>query len=164
MMRLALEKLLAGLLVILFSATVLTVIWQVIGRYILDAPSSDTEEIARFLLIWLGTVSMAYAFAKRMHVGVDLISARLAPASRVSAARAIWLICAIFALGVMVYGGGLLVNITMTLGQTSAAMGIPMWTIYTIMPLSGLVIAYFAISFLIEGISTDSAPDAGEQK
>lgn len=164
MMRLAIEKLLAGLLVVLFSATVLTVIWQVIGRYVLDAPSSDTEEIARFLLIWLGTVSMAYAFAKRMHVGVDLMSARLAPAARVKAARAIWIMCAIFALAVMVYGGGLLVNITATLGQTSSALGIPMWTIYTIMPLSGVVITYFAISFLIEGLSTDSEPTSGEQQ
>lgn len=164
MMRLAIEKLLAGLLVILFSATVLTVIWQVIGRYVLDAPSSDTEEIARFLLIWLGTVSMAYAFAKRMHVGVDLMSARLAPAARVKAARAIWIMCAIFALTVMVYGGGLLVNITATLGQTSSALGVPMWTIYTIMPLSGVVITYFAISFLIEGLSTDSEHTSGEQQ
>jgi len=148
----------------LFSATVLTVIWQVIGRYVLDAPSSDTEEIARFLLIWLGTVSMAYAFAKRMHVGVDLMSARLAPAARVKAARAIWIMCAIFALTVMVYGGGLLVNITATLGQTSSALGVPMWTIYTIMPLSGVVITYFAISFLIEGLSTDSEHTSGEQQ
>ncbi len=162
MMRIVIEKMLAGFLVLLFSATVLTVLWQVIGRYILEAPSSATEEIARFLLIWLGMVSMAYAFAKRMHVGVDLISARLSPGSRVNAARAIWLACAVFALAVMVYGGGLLVKVTATLGQTSAALGLPMWTIYAIMPLSGLVIAYLAISFLIEGILTDNEPASGE--
>ncbi len=161
-MRLVIEKVLAGVLVLLFSATVLTVLWQVIGRYVLEAPSSATEEIARFLLIWLGMVSMAYAFAKRMHVGVDLISARLSPGSRVNAARAIWLACAIFALTVMVYGGGLLVKITATLGQTSAALSLPMWTVYTIMPLSGLVISYLAISFLIEGISTEDEPASGE--
>lgn len=162
MMRMMIEKMLAGILVLLFSATVLTVLWQVIGRYVLEAPSSATEEIARFLLIWLGMVSMAYAFARRMHVGVDLISSRLSASSRVTAARAIWLSCAAFALAVMVYGGGLLVKVTATLGQTSAALGLPMWTIYTVMPLSGLVISYFAISFLIEGISTENEPAAGE--
>lgn len=162
MMRMMIEKALAGILVALFSATVLTVLWQVIGRYLLEAPSSATEEIARFLLIWLGMVSMAYAFAKRMHVGVDLISARLSAGSRINAARAIWLACAVFALTVMVYGGGLLVKITGTLGQTSAALGLPMWTIYAIMPLSGLVISYLAISFLIEGTPTENEPPKGE--
>lgn len=154
-MRLMVEKALAGILVLLFSATVLTVIWQVIGRYLLEAPSSATEEIARFLLIWLGMVAMAYAFAKRMHVGVDLISARLSPNARKSTARVIWLACAAFAIAVMVYGGGLLVKVTATLGQTSAALGLPMWTIYTIMPVSGVVVAYFALSFMIEGIDTE---------
>lgn len=162
MMRIVVEKALAGLLVILFSATVLTVIWQVIGRYVLEAPSSATEEIARFLLIWLGMVSMAYAFAKRMHVGVDLISARLSPSGRKISARAIWLACAAFALAVMVYGGGLLVNVTATLGQTSAALGLPMWMIYSIMPASGLVIAYLAIAFMIEGSATDVETTAGD--
>ena len=157
-MRLLIEKALAGVLIALFIATVLTVTWQVIGRYVLEAPSSATEEIARFLLIWLGTLSAAYAFARRMHVGVDLISAHMSEASRTLLARMIWLICAAFALMVMVYGGGMLVNITRTLGQTSAALGLPMWTIYTVMPLSGLIIAYFAISFLIAGTPSDHAP------
>ncbi|TWJ06676.1 TRAP transporter small permease [Altererythrobacter ishigakiensis] len=162
MMRIMLEKALAGILVLLFSATVITVVWQVIGRYVLEAPSSATEEIARFLLIWLGMVSMAYAFARRMHVGVDLISARLSPSGRISAARAIWLACAAFALIVMVYGGGLLVKVTATLGQTSAALGLPMWTIYGIMPVSGLVIAYFSFSFMLEGTATETENLEGE--
>ncbi len=161
-MRIMVEKALAGLLVVLFSATVITVIWQVVGRYLLEAPSSATEEIARFLLIWLGMVSMAYAFAKRMHVGVDLISARLSPKGRNTSARAIWLTCAAFALAVMVYGGGLLVNVTATLGQTSAALGLPMWMIYAIMPASGLIIAYFAISFMVDGSATDADNTAGD--
>lgn len=150
-MRTLIERLLAITLIGLFIATVLTVTWQVIGRYVLVAPSSATEEIARFLLIWLGTLSAAYAFACRMHVGVDLISSRIGESSRRLVASLIWLTSAMFALGVMVYGGLQLVNITRTLGQTSAALGFPMWTIYTVMPLSGLIMAYFAIAFLVEG-------------
>lgn len=154
-MREMIEKALAGILVVLFIATVLTVTWQVIGRYVLAAPSSATEEVARFLLIWLGTLSAAYAFARRMHVGVDLVTAKLSPAATIRLARMIWTLSAVFALGVMVFGGATLVNITRTLGQTSAAMGLPMWTIYTVMPISGLIIAYFAIAFLFEGISSE---------
>ncbi|WP_394728838.1 TRAP transporter small permease [Altererythrobacter sp. GH1-8] len=163
MMRTKVEQLLAALLVILSVATLATVVWQVIGRYLLEAPSSATEEIARFLLIWLGMVSMTYAFARRMHVGVDLISARLSPSRQVFAARGIWLACIVFALSVMVYGGGLLVRITATLGQTSAALTLPMWVIYSVMPACGLIIAYFAVSFLLEGIATEPEASEGDQ-
>ena len=45
------EKGLGALLVAIFAATVLMVTWQVVGRHVLSAPSSATEEIARFLLI-----------------------------------------------------------------------------------------------------------------
>lgn len=161
-MRRALERMLAGVLVVLFIATVLTVAWQVIGRYVLETPSSATEEVARFLLIWLGMLSLTYAFAKRMHVGVDLISAHMTPAKRKLAARTIWLACALFALLVMVYGGGRLVQVTATLGQTSAALGLPIWSIYAIMPVSGLIIAYFAIAFLVEGAEGDAEPVPGD--
>lgn len=152
------EKTLGHVLVGIFVATVLMVTWQVIGRHLLSAPSSATEEIARFLLIWLGSLATAYAFTRRMHVGVDLISARLSESRKVLAARAIWIACAAFALSVMVYGGGLLVNVTATLGQTSPALGLPIWTVYTVMPISGLIITFFALSFLIEGAASEAAP------
>ena len=163
-MRILIEKALAALLVLLFSATVLTVLWQVFGRYLLEAPSSATEEIARFLLIWLAMISMAYAFARRMHVGVDLISGKLSGKARRGMARAIWLLCAFFAMSVMVYGGGLLVRVTATLGQTSAALGLPMWTVYLIMPITGLVITCLAFSFLIEGLETEVEQAPGEER
>ena len=93
-----------------------------------------------------------------MHVGVDLISARLTEKSRVLVSRIIWVACVLFAFMVMVYGGGLLVNVPATLGQTSPALGLPIWTVYTVMPISGLIIAFFAITFLIEGAASEASP------
>lgn len=150
-MRAAIEKMLGWALVLLFLATVVTVIYQVMGRYVLASPSSATEEIARFLLIWMGMVASAYTFARRMHVGVDIIANRFAPKMRRTMRKATWAVCALFAILVLVYGGGMLVSITMTLGQSSPALGLPMWTIYTVVPLSGVVITYYALSFLIFG-------------
>ncbi len=155
-MRNLIEKTVAGLLVAIFTATVLAVCWQVVGRYLLSSPSSATEEIARFLLIWLGMLAMVYAFIMRMHVGVDLITARMAPSSHKNLSRLIWLICAVFALTVLVYGGGRLVNITMTLGQTSPSLGLPMWTIYTVLPISGVIVTFYALAYLREGALQDA--------
>lgn len=145
------ERALGYVLALLFLASVLTVLWQVVGRYVLQSPSSVTEEISRFLLIWLGMLSAAYAFARRMHVGVDLMSAMLSGRARKVVGKAIWSACAAFAILVLVYGGGRLVEITATLGQTSAALDLPMWIIYTVLPISGVLVAYFALSFLLQG-------------
>ena len=46
----ALKWTLAGLML----SIVLVVCWQVVSRYLLNAPSSITEELSRCLLIWIG--------------------------------------------------------------------------------------------------------------
>lgn len=155
-MRKLIERFIGRALAALFSATILVVCLQVIGRYVLETPSSATEEIARFLLIWLGMLSMVYAFVMRMHVGVDLISAKLSASANRNLSRLIWALCAVFALAVLVYGGGRLVNITATLGQSSPALGLPMWTIYTILPISGIIVALYALGFVREGALQDA--------
>ena len=60
-----LDSVLAFILMILMATIVIDVTWQVLSRFIVGNPSSVTEEIARFLLIWIGLLGAAYAF--RMH-------------------------------------------------------------------------------------------------
>ena len=47
-----LNNVLNGLLVSLMLGLIASVTWQVVSRYLLGDPSSVTEELARFLLIW----------------------------------------------------------------------------------------------------------------
>jgi len=61
------DILLRWFLIILAVLMVLTVTWQVFSRYALRAPSSLTEELARFQLIWLGLLGAVYTFRNRMH-------------------------------------------------------------------------------------------------
>ena len=61
-----LDKFLRGMLVFLMTAMVFSVSWQVVSRYLFSSPSSWTEEVARFLLIWIGTLGAAYAFRTNM--------------------------------------------------------------------------------------------------
>ena len=161
-MRDRIESILGWFLVFIFLATTVAVVWQVIGRYLLDAPSSATEEIARFMLIWMGMLSTCYGFSRRMHVGVDLISSKLARSQRRAITRFIWGTCALFALLVLVYGGGRLVQTTATLGQVSPALGMPVWIVYMVVPISGILIAFFALAFMLRGESIRPAYEEAE--
>ncbi len=48
------DKVIQNLLVFLMALMVLNVLWQVFTRFIMNDPSSFTDELSRYLLIWLG--------------------------------------------------------------------------------------------------------------
>jgi len=66
-----------GVAVVLLVATFTVILLQVFTRYVLGDPLSWTEELARFLLVWLAFVAAGYCTAERLHISVDLLLARL---------------------------------------------------------------------------------------
>lgn len=140
----ALEEILGWTLVVLMSVMVLDVTWQVASRFLLRTPSSFSEELAGFLLIWIGLLGAAYGFRTRAHLGIDLLVNRLGGKWRWVAEAASHLLVMGFALTTMVGGGVKLVQLAFRLNQISAAMGIRMGFVYLALPLSGLLIAIFA--------------------
>ena len=149
------------LLVALMSLMVVNVLWQVATRFLLNDPSSFTEEIARYLLIWVGLLGSAYAVGKRIHLAVDLLPSKLE--GRCKAALEIFIeICIlVFAALVLVGGGSGLVWLTLDLGQASAALQIPLGLVYVVLPVSGLLMIYFSASHAVEAWRGCRPPDDG---
>jgi len=141
-----LDKLLQWALIALMVGLVLAVSWQVVSRYLFASPSSWTEEVARFLLIWIGTLGAAYAFRTNMHIGLDLLPKKLNGA----AARYLhWFTLAtiiVFALAVLVTGGGKLVYLTWDLRQYSAVLGLPISIVYSVIPLTGVLVIVYSLA------------------
>jgi len=71
------DQFLAIALIITMTVLVIDVVWQVLARYIVKSPSSFTDELARFLLIWVGLLGSAYAMGKKKHLAIDLLPSRL---------------------------------------------------------------------------------------
>ncbi|MEP0357163.1 TRAP transporter small permease [Paraglaciecola sp.] len=133
--------------IILVSITAV-VCWQVFSRYVLAEPSSITEELSRFLLIWLTVLGAAYAYRKRSHLGLDIIYNQGTALQRKVMYLMIHMSIALFALCVMVFGGIRLVLMTYELGQKSAVMGIDIGLVYMVLPISGLLILIYALNFM----------------
>ncbi len=131
------DRILGTVLVIMLAVMTVDVLWGVFTRYVMSNQASWSEELARFLLIWIGILGAAYASGQRMHLSIDLLENK--PVRLIAA-----LIIA-FALGVMVVGGSRLVMLTADLGQRSPALGIPMAFVYAVVPLSGLLIIYYRL-------------------
>lgn len=137
---------LARLLITLMLCLVGAVLWQVISRYLFSSPSSWTEEIARFLLIWIALLGAVYAFRTGMHLGLDILPKKLEGASALWLKRLTLLLVITFSFAVLVVGGGSLVQMTWELRQYSAVLGLPMSVVYSVIPASGLLICLYAVA------------------
>ena len=147
-----LDKFLKTFLVLLAVSMIAVVTWQVVSRYALRAPSSLTEEIARFQLIWLGLGGAVYTFRNRMHVSIDTLVAKFSGRKRLALELFSLGASLVFAALILVYGGMRLVMLTLTLNQTSAALGVPMAYVYAIIPFSGVLIVIYALHFMREAL------------
>ena len=108
-MRKLVDKCLERLLMGLMALLVVDVLWQVLSRYVLASPSSFTDELAGFLLIWVGLLGAAYVTGQEGHLAIDLL-VRKADAAWQRRLRALsYLVIALFAVAVMIVGGSWLV-------------------------------------------------------
>lgn len=146
-MRRQVDRLVEACLALLMVALVAVVCWQVASRFLLRAPSSYTEEAARFLLIWVGLLGAAYALGRRMHLSIDLL-ARWRPRWMGALERSASASTIAFAALVMGLGGGRLMWIVLDLEQTSAALGWKLGWVYTALPLSGALLCFYALAEL----------------
>ncbi|MBL4854325.1 TRAP transporter small permease [bacterium AH-315-J19] len=137
------DRVLRTVLIFLMGFLVVVVSWQVISRYILSSPSSYTEEIARFTLIWIGLLGAAHALRMRMHLGIDLLVNKLTGKAKSVVLMFSWLVSLSFAFFAMTVGGFYLVQLTLALEQTSAALGIKMGYVYLAIPFSGLLMCFY---------------------
>jgi TRAP-type C4-dicarboxylate transport system permease small subunit len=149
---LVLEIAVSTLMVIL----VLTVLWQVISRFILGMPSPYTDELAGFLLIWVGLLGAAYATGQKQHLAINLLAAKLSLKNQIRQQVFINVLIVVFAIAVMVVGGINLSYITLFLQQISAALRIPVGMVYLVIPLSGLLIIFYAVVDIILVLKTKS--------
>ncbi|MBT1063363.1 TRAP transporter small permease [Bowmanella sp. Y26] len=142
------QRLLGQTLAALLAAIVLTVIWQVLCRYLFNSPSTVSEEIARFLLIWIGLLGATYAYMTNAHIGMDFLVNKLRPTQQYHAKLLGHLCGLFFASCVLLLGGLNLVDLTLNPVQRSAALGIKMAYIYAVLPISGLLMSIAALAHI----------------
>ncbi len=145
-----LDRTLEYILVILLAVMVINVSWQVFSRYVLENPSSFTDELARYLMIWLGVLGTAYVSGKRLHVAINILPERLDDKGQKKLNNIIHSIIILFAISVFIIGGSRLVYLSFVLGQKSAALQIPLYLVYLCIPISGLCIVFYKLCDLIK--------------
>lgn len=87
-LEVAVSSILVALVTVTFS--------QVVFRYLLQAPLAWSEELARFLLMWMASLSAAYAFKTRSHFALKFVVDRFNPSLRRAVATFVTLLVVTF--------------------------------------------------------------------
>lgn len=148
-MKQKIDRILEHTLVALLTVLVIDVLWQVLSRYVLSSPSSFTDELAGFLLIWVGVLGAAYVTGQKQHLAIDLLLQKSNPATQRRLQFVINACIALFAVFVLVIGGSWLVITRFQLNVSSAALHLPLGYVYGVLPISGLLIVYYSITFML---------------
>ncbi|PWG06761.1 TRAP transporter small permease [Polaribacter aquimarinus] len=148
-MRAKIDSVLEKLVLLILVIMLVSVVWQVFSRFVLRAPSTITDEISSFSLIWVGLLGAAYAAGKNLHLAIDLIPEKVVQKRQNLFNGIVFVSIAVFALTVMIIGGFRLVQLSFQFGQTSATLEIPLGFIYMVVPISGILICYYSIDTLL---------------
>lgn len=149
-MRKKIDKTLEFTLVAILAILVLDVLWQVASRYLLSSPSTFTDELAGFLLIWVALLGAAYVTGQKQHLAIELIMNKVNTRNANILRLIIQLTVIIFTLFVMIIGGSWLIYTRFYLGQVSAALQMPLGYVYMVLPISGIFIIYYSVVNSIE--------------
>jgi TRAP-type C4-dicarboxylate transport system permease small subunit len=121
------------------------VILQVFYRYALNHSLFWSEELARYLLVWLTFLGATVAYRRHMHPSVDIFFKRLARPARRRLKMLVHLLSLLFFFILIWYGTTFSYFVRL---QTTPALALPKWLIFAIIPLSGIIFTLHALAFL----------------
>ena len=137
----------AGVVIILVAAMAFIVFLQVLCRYVLIQPLHWSEELARYLFIWLSILGAALGLQKRGHFGLDFFYRMLPDKERGFLQLLIHLFMGGVSLVILIQGVKL---VQATVLQKSPAMEISMGWAYACLPVGAGLMAIHLLVMIIK--------------
>lgn len=131
-------KLEEWLLILSFIFIILLVFLQVVSRYVFNVPVGWSSELSRYLLIWITWISASYAIRKQEHIRITLLVDRFSRRAKKITELFVIIVWSAFAF-VMAFVGTEVVLSLQMMGQKTSTLGIPMWVVYLIIPIGGVL-------------------------
>ncbi|MBC2703579.1 TRAP transporter small permease [Desulfobacula sp.] len=134
-----------------FTMTLIVAV-QVFFRYVLNHSLFWSEELARFLLVWLTFLGASSAYYRKVNPGVDFLYAKLSPLLRKLSSICTHLASMALFIVMIIYGYQFAWFVRL---QISPALQIPKWIILSIIPISGVILMIHAVTFLFAELKAD---------
>ena len=129
-----------------FSMAILVAV-QVFCRYVLNSSLFWSEELARYMLVWLSFLGATVAYYRNLHPGVDALTSRISPEKQHITRLLVHVSSLILALVMIISGSQFAWFVRM---QISPALAIPKWIILAVIPVSGAIFFVYALAFFLK--------------
>lgn len=120
-----------AIIILLMGALVAVTSYQVFSRYVLNQPLTWSEELSRYMFVWIVFLAAWAAFKEGRHLGMDILSMRLPKLWRLYAGILVDLVVLGFLITVLWIAPAIL---SVTSLQASAVLKIPMNYVYLAFP------------------------------
>lgn len=146
--RNGITRILNGLAGISFLAMVLLTCWQVLTRYVLQNPSTWSEELVGYLFAWMSLLGASLVTCERGHMNIPIIVERFSEPVQKLLNCLGEVIAFLFSAVILVFGG---VQITtLAMGQMTSSLGVPIGIFYIVLPLCGVLNMIYTVLNIID--------------
>lgn len=146
-MKSVIDRILAVICIVTFVALVAIVSWQVFTREVVNNSAPWTEEAARYMFVVLSVFAAAYVFSERGHIAVEILIEKLPPHLQKVMGIIIELVVIFFAVLIFIYGGARVAENAWS--QDIATLPLSVGQIFLVLPIAGVLIAFYSIAHLI---------------
>ena len=137
----------AAVLIAIVAVMTVVVFLQVLYRYVFAQSLQWSEELARYLFVWLSIFGAALALQKKGHFGLDLFYKTLSTRSQRFIKFPVYLLMGTVVFVILFHG---IILVQKTALQESPAMGISMAWAYSSLPVGGALMAIHLIALSLK--------------
>jgi TRAP-type transport system small permease protein len=130
------------ILITLFAVMVVVVFLQVVFRFVIHQPLAWTEELGRYLLVWITFLGAGYGMSVKAHPSIEVLFDKAGKGLK-KVLTVLTTILVIFFFWQVIFNSFEFINRSLT--QTSPVLRLPMGWVYTVIPIAS---ALFIINLL----------------
>ena len=154
----ALRKVLDTILNLLggFSLAAMTVLttYQVITRYVFNAPSTWSEELVGYMFGWATMFGAAICTGERAHMNIPIVVDMLKEGPKKVLLIFAEIVALLFSAIILVYGGFTVSSLAM--GQMTSSLPVAVGFFYWVMPICGILMVLYSALNIIDIAKGDS--------
>ncbi|GMQ57635.1 hypothetical protein AN1V17_20300 [Vallitalea sediminicola] len=147
-MRKILNNLEEYILIIIFPIMTITVFISTIFRYFKLGAIPWSEELARYLMIWIAYIGASLGIKKNAHLGVEIVVNKL-PKKLKAASKYLRIAIILMFNFLIITFSFKIINHQMNIGQLSPALAIPIWYAYLAIPVGALLMIIRSIQMVV---------------
>lgn len=145
------NKIMSYVLGVLFIFMTLLATYQVVARYVFNAPSTVSEDLLSYSFVWLSLIGATVLFTDKGHMNIDFLYDKMSSKIQNLFDIITNILVLVTSILIFIYGGVKLIDVGSL--QISPTLNIPLSYVYSIFPIMGVILLIICICNIYETIT-----------